>query len=312
MQKEQEETIQRILDVVKKKPYPDSNTEHLATFINALFQISPRTKQFNATITKRHEIPTMQRQVVQVPQKVIVKEVIKKMPLPLPPKPVRAAAPNLLPNIPLKQFSSDVPDLPPTPKPKMEYTVLSFDVPIGIISDPQGENNKPTYTVIEPTANLELLTKIKELISKDVSKDYRVLDDANYLKEKCLKAAKKLNMMFQDDTMSSVKYFLKRDLTGFRKLDPLMQDLNVRSIYIDGVNKPVVVETNQYLKGQTNIKFPDAEDLNSLIQKIAKATGNEISDKKPILETIFQGFKIQAVLGQGNTASKLIIKKVMA
>lgn len=311
MQKEQEETIKQILEVVQKKPYPDSNTEHLATFIHALFQVSPRTKQFNATLTKRQEMQrpfTISKQIIQP----IVKEATKKMPLPSPPKPVRTAAPNLLPEIPLKQFSSDVPDLPQTPKPKMEYTVLSFDVPIGIISDPQGENNKPTYTVIEPVVNQELFAKIKESVSKDVSRDYRVLDDANYLKDKCEKAAKKLKITFQDDTMSSIKYFLKRDLTGFRKLDPLMQDLNVRSIYIDGVNKPVIVETNQFLKGQTNIKFPDPEDLNSLIQKIAKATGSEISDKKPILETVFQGFKIQAVLGQGNTTSKLIIKKVMA
>lgn len=312
MQKEQEETIKKILEVVKKKPYPNKNTEHLATFIHALFQVAPKTRQFTATVTQNaNQKPILgQRPQAQPIQNVVVKEVYKKMPLPVPPKPIRSSAPNLLPSIQLKQ-AQELPKEQATQQ-KMEYTVLSFDTPIGIISDPQGENNKPTYTVIEPVISNELLVKLKDLVSKDVNKDYRVLDDNSYLKEKCEKAAKKTNLTFQEEALPAIKYFLKRDLTGFRKLDPLMQDLNVKSIYIDGVNKPVIVETSQYPKGQTNITFLSPEDLNSLIQKIAKATGSSISEEKPILETVFQGFKIQAVWGKGNTTSKLIIKKVMA
>ena len=50
-------------------------------------------------------------------------------------------------------------------------------------------------------------------------------------------------------------------------------------------------------------------DLNALLYRIAKATGNDLSETKPILDTEFQGHKIQAVLGIGGTSSKLIIKK---
>ena len=304
LQREQEATIKKILEVVKKKPYPDKNTEHLATFVHALFQISPRTRQFSSAIR-----PQIQQR--QPEPKPLQKEVVRyfKKPLPTPPKPFRAFQANLLPSIPMP--SVKVPESQNITK-RTEYTVLSFDTPIGIISDPQGENNKPTYTVIEPQLNPELFNKVKELVSKDVSKDYKILDDFNYLKDKVEKTSRILKIGFSEDNIPTLKYFLKRDLTGFRKLDPLMQDLNVKSIYIDGINKPVVVETSQFEKVQTNITLNSPEELNSLIKKIAKATGNEISEDRPIFETVFQGFKIQAVLGKGNTASKLIIKKVMA
>ena len=311
LQKEQEETIKKILEVVKKKPYPNRETEHLAIFVHALFQVAPKTKYFRATMTKPEFIP---QRTPNLEQKSVqqVREIIKyaKRPLPMPPKPVRAEASNLLPELPIKKFT-ETPEAT-TQAQKSEYTVLSFDTPIGILSDTKGENNKPAYTVIEPSVNLELVSMVKELVEKDVNKDYHILDDKDYLKDKCLKAAKKLKAGFSDDMLPSLRYFLKRDLTGFRKLDTFMQDLNVKSIYVDGLNKPVVVETSQYPRGQTNITFNNPEDLNGLIKKIAKATGNEISENKPIIETVFQGFKIQAVLGIGNAASKLIIKKVMA
>lgn len=323
VQKEQEETISHILEVVKKKPYPTRETEHLATFISALFHVGLKKKEFNSSITQPrpiiHQISKWPAPVTKVVQKEIVKPI--KRPLPIPPRPVRSAAPNLLPeNAPLKPLEApqNAP-IPPSPiaaqtvEPKKEeYTVLSFDTPIGIISDPKGENNKPVYTVIEPQVDVQLLTTVKSLIAKDVSKDYNILDNKEYMKEKCEKAAKKIKSFYSDDALPAMKYYLKRDMTGFRRLDPLMQDINVKSIYVDGVNKPVFIEAIQYDKGKTNIQFNDADDLNELIKKIAKATGNEISEQKPILATVFQGFKIQAILGIGNTTSKLVIKKVLS
>jgi len=303
--KEQEETIKRILEVVRKQPYPDQQTGHLATFVHALFQVSPKSRQFTATMTKHR---AFFEPIAKEPAKEVVRYV--KKPLPPPPRPIRSTPSNLLPPEIVK--SVKIPEPASANAKKTEYTVLSFDTPIGIISDPNGENNKPTYTVIEPQVSFELLNKINELVEKDVGKDYKILDDADYLKEKCQKAARKLKIPFADEMLQPIKYFLKRNLTGFRKLDPLMQDLDVKAIFIEGVNKPVIVETSQYAKGKTNITFGKAEELNSLIKKIAKATDNEISEDKPILDTVFQGFKIQAILGKGEAASKLIIKKVMA
>lgn len=323
LQQEEQETIAKILEVVKKKPYPDRNTEHLATFVHSLFQVGQKNKQYSsifAISSSKTKKPILQQ---EIPKKEIVKEVIKyaKKPIPMPPRPIRSTSTTLLPpEQPIRHLEVPTPIEVPMPVPeekkeasrKMEYTVLSFDNPIGIIFEPKDENNKPKYTVIEPQVSVELFLMVKELVTKDVSKDYKLLDNNDYIKEKCEKAAKRLKTGFIDSMLQPIKYFLKRDLTGFRKLDPLMQDLNVKAIYVDGINKPVIVETSQADKCQTNIVFGDPEELNGLIKKIAKATGNEISESKPILGTVFQGFKIQAILGIGNATSKLVIKKVMA
>lgn len=308
LQQEEEKTVANILEVIKKKPYPNKETEHLATFMHALFRVGLKQKSFTITAIK----PVMPSFQPPPKEQLVTKEVVKyvKKPLPMPPHPFRAAASNLLPEQ-LKHLQVEEIPSAPTSSQRMEYTVLSFDTPIGIISEPISSNNKPSYTVIEPQININLLSKLKEIVAKDVTKDYKILDEPKYLRDKIEKAAKKADVAFSEDLIPSLKYFLKRDLTGFRKLDTFMQDLNVKAIYVDGINKPIVVETSQYQRGQSNLAFNDAEDLNTLIKKLAKATSNEISEEKPILDTVFQGFKIQAVLGIGNAASKLIIKKVI-
>jgi hypothetical protein len=336
--KEQEELIAKIFEVVKKKPYPDYRTKHLARFIHALFQTAPYVKH-----------PHLKKEDAKHKEKVTEKEELKLpslKPLPQAPKVHRLQPEPVMPEtsiqqpipskveentelkVPVLNEELKVPSLgseelkvpsldnelvvPELDKPKREYVVMLFNTPIGIYVAPDEKTYKLTYHVIEPVIDENVLKLTKEMIKKDFKKDYKIIDNEEYLKEKVLKACKKLNITFTEDYPRKIRYYLKRDLAGFRRIDPLLQDTNVKAIYVDGINKPVIVDFGENEeKIETNVMFTDPEDLNVLIKKLAKLTGTELNEQKPIMNTIFQGFRIQATLGIGGTTSKLIIKKVM-
>ncbi len=378
--KEQEDLIANILEIVKKKPYPDRETMHLASFVNALFQTAPYVKSVHLRPQANREEARKAEPAHQEHPKEAAKPAAR--PLPEPPRPHRAEAretidakvdkimkerserPELKPvqprtsePNPLKKEELKVPELKParkeeppelkvpelkplkeeeatelkvpelkaevTPKPetkklpeddfqKREYVVSLFNTPVGVLVAADNVTYKVTYRVIEPVISEKVLNAVKEMVKKDFQKNYKILDEPGYIEDKAEKACKKEGIMFTGDYPNKIRYYLKRDLTGFRRIDPMMQDNNVLAIYVDGVNKPVIVEFKDYdEKIQSNVMFTDPHDLNVLISKIAKVTDKEISDTKPILDTVFEGFKIQATMGVGGTTSKLIIKKVM-
>ncbi|RME54612.1 hypothetical protein D6777_03265 [Candidatus Woesearchaeota archaeon] len=353
--KEQEDLIAKIFEVVKKKPYPDERTKHLARFVHALFQTAPYIKQVQVKKEEVKEKPKVEKkEAVEVQLKPLppapkvhrinIEEPVKnsfKAEEPTPPvlsppsistedltpptlTPQELTPPNLQ-DQDLTPPSLDAPELtppsldnlePPTstiekPK-KREYVVMLFNTPVGIYVAPDENTYKLTYHVIEPVINEAVLKLVKNMIKKDFKKNYKILDNDEFIKENVMKACKKLNVQFTEDYPRKIKYYLKRDLAGFRRIDPMLQDTNVKGIYIDGVNKPVVVEFGDTKeKIQSNVVFTDPEDLNVLIRKLAILTGNTINESNPILNTTFEGIKIQAVLGLGGASSKLIIKKVM-
>lgn len=385
--KEQEDLIANILEIVKKKPYPDRETMHLASFINALFQTAPYVKSVHLRPQAKKEEPKKAQPAHQEHPKEAAKPMARPLPEPPKPhrvevketidakvekimkekprhfemkpverpKPVQLKVPELKPlkkeelKVPelkpiIKEPELKVPELKPiqeeeikvpelkvpkqkpaeeTPQPetknlpeedfrKREYVVSLFNTPIGVLVAADNVTYKVTYRVIEPVISEKVLNAVKEMVKKDFQKSYKILDNTDYITDKVEKACKKAGIMFTEDYPNKIRYYLKRDLTGFRRIDPMMQDNNVLAIYVDGVNKPIIVEFKDYgEKIQSNVMFTDPHDLNVLISKIAKVTNNEISDSKPILDTMFEGFKIQATMGVGGAASKLIIKKVM-
>lgn len=289
VQKEQDETMSKILELVRKKPYPDFETKHLARFTHALFDVSMKRP-------KKEDIK-------EAVKKVAEKKFPRRKPLPLAPKPHKLALEPTLVEMPKPEVIHE-----PEPLKKMEYIVNTFDTPIGIVID--SVNNKPVYKAVEPLVNKNLVIKVKEAIEKDFKKDFKILENNEYIKKAVENACKKLKLKFEDDMVRKVKYYLKRDLMGFKKIDVLMQDMKVDAIHVDGVNRPVTVEVEDK-NLETNIIFTDTEELNTLLMRLAKATGIELSDKNPILNTTFQEFKIQGVKGVGEASSRLNIKKVV-
>lgn len=313
-EQETAKTVEEILRVIQKKPYPDDKTTHLATFIHAMFQVSPRTKSIS--------MPQAQPQIS--PDAKLIQAAASK---PLPPAPryappkIVAPKPVVIPvAIPVQPMAETgllakeqtmLPSMPEAPSAvfrRKEYAITSFNTQVGVLMD-NDDSGKPAYKVSEPAIKEDVLKLTKGYIESDFEKDFQVLDNPDYINKKVEKACKKSDVPYTDDYAKAVVYYLKRDLLGFRRVDALMYDTNVTGVYCDGINKPVLVEIKDFGKIPTNIIFTDVIDLNALLFKIAKAAGAQLGEANPILDTEFQGYRIQAVLGIGGMSSKLIIKK---
>lgn len=317
LEKETQQTVEEILKIVQKKPYPDQNTTILAGFIHALFQTGSKIKEIKLPEVKEAApvIPTssqiLQKGLPPAPRYVAPKPAAP-LPIPVQPAPMPVQQVPMVPETGLiAKETSLLPSMPEAPSAvfrRREYTIDSFNNKIGIVVE-NDESGKPVYKVIEPQVNEEVVKLTKEYIESDFEKDFTLLDNKDYINKKIEKACKKKGIAFTDDYANAVVYHLKRDLLGFRKVDAMMYDASVLGIFCEGLNKPVLVDLKDVGKVPTNIIFTDAIDLNALLFKIARATNNKLDDSKPILDTEFQGYKIQAILGIGGMSSKLIIKK---
>jgi hypothetical protein len=196
---------------------------------------------------------------------------------------------------------------------KREYVLNAFGRPIGVLVDIDTNSGKPKYNAVEPNLDESVLLSVKGMIKKDFQRDKAVLDDDAVLGKYLKNATKKFDTSYSDDMIKAARYYLKRDLMGFRRIEALMDDEKVRGIYCEGLNKPVLVKFEDIPeKIETNIVFTDPTDLNVLLLKLAKATGNDISEENPIMNVVFQGFRIQGTMGVGGVSSKLIIEKIGA
>ena len=142
-------------------------------------------------------------------------------------------------------------------------------------------------------------------------KNPAVLEDPRYLQAQIARACKDLGIQFNADVARRATYYLKRDLLGFRRIDPLMHYINVTAIYCEGTDRPVRIAYKGLPdKTETNVTFTDPKDLNTLINKIAAFAGASLSPVHPVMDIITNGFKIQATMGIGGISSKLTIKKL--
>jgi len=192
---------------------------------------------------------------------------------------------------------------------KKEYLLRVFDNPVGVVIEK--EDGKYLYQVIEPHPEPKIINIAKKLIKEDFKRNHKVVEDKMYLQGQITKACKQLKLKCDHDLVRRTTYYIKRDLLGFRRIDPLMNDINVREIHCEGINKPINVKyAGVHDKVETNIVFKNPKDLNVLIRRIAAHMGIKVTSKAPVLNQTINGFKIHATAGVSGVSSKLLIKKL--
>jgi len=81
---------------------------------------------------------------------------------------------------------------------------------------------------------------------------------------------KKNQKIFQDMPVASVekaKYYVRRDISGFGKIDALIHDPNIEDISCSGTGMPIYIWHREFDSVKTNIKF-DGEQLNNFVTRI--------------------------------------------
>ena len=92
-----------------------------------------------------------------------------------------------------------------------------------------------------------------------------------------------LEQHLSPESMDKIMYYIKRDLIGYGKFDPIIRDTMAEDISADGPGIPLFVYHRTYGSIETNIRF-DKEELDAAIYKMAQRSGRHISLAKPLLD----------------------------
>ena len=166
------------------------------------------------------------------------------------------------------------------------------------------------YEVIEPPLTEEdkkilstLVDKIRERIFRMRTVPIEIIYNKSREKiekiitEEIEKTTKELKLDLTSSQLDKYLYYIKRDIVGFGKLDPLMKDPYIEDINVNGPGRPVYVWHAKYEHLKTNIVFETAEELYSYIVKISQLVGKNISSANPILEGLIANYaRVEAAL----------------
>ena len=183
-------------------------------------------------------------------------------------------------------------------KPPFSYANIIQDQDTGSI----------TYQVDETNLNQSeqiIYNQLYQLIEENIDSPENIEKDFGFLSfvNKILKENEKL---FQDQPLASiekVKYYLERNVDGFGKIDPLMQDPDIEDVSCSGVNTPLYVWHRKYDSIPCNISFEN-EKLNSFVSRIVFRAGKHISSAYPITDLALQGNHRISVLYQKEVTPK--------
>jgi len=122
--------------------------------------------------------------------------------------------------------------------------------------------------------------------------------------DRILKENEKMFLTHSSTSMEKVKYYLKKDISGFGLIDPLMHDINIEDVSCSGIKKPIYIWHRAYDSIPTNIQFDSEEILNSFVSRIVFRAGKHISSAFPISDLALQGNHRISVLYQKEVTPK--------
>jgi len=217
----------------------------------------------------------------------------------------------------------------PTYDPEKEGPLVDFIVPDGLkelerywLQEPYTfvsilEDRRSTYyRLIEPS-----LTKFEKELLERIYEDFQdilVLHSTNsivekdaFLVDRALFLLERYKADISKAALLKIVYYLRRNLLGYEKINPLLYDPYIEDISCDGVEVPLYVYHNRYLNVESNITFEE-EELDALVIKMCQLNNKHVSVSQPIVDaTIQDGSRLQAVLGREITprGSSFTIRK---
>src|SRR6266566_2465361 len=147
---------------------------------------------------------------------------------------------------------------------------------------------------------IEIQPVLKEILVENLE----MLDDAdrarkeNYLRRIVDGLLRELGVELHPVSKERVLYYVYRDFIRYGPIDVVMTDAQVEDVSCDGVRVPLYIYHRKYGSIPSNLKFDNAEELDSFVVWLAQRSGKHISVAKPMLDaTIPDGSRLQATLG---------------
>jgi len=161
------------------------------------------------------------------------------------------------------------------------------------------------YRVIEPPLTQQeekVVAEVKRLLlesQRPALEELRRRGAEEVLRERVEGIVRRFKLPVPEDAMDKIFYYVRRDMLGYGRLDALIRDPRVEDISCDGVGVPVFVWHSRYESLPTNVVFGSAEELESMIVRLAHRAGKHISVANPIVEgSLPEGYRLHATLGE--------------
>jgi flagellar protein FlaI len=149
-----------------------------------------------------------------------------------------------------------------------------------------------TYTVVEPSISQKEKTILRETYA--YLRDVIIFNAAKDSTEDHLDPATVTPVIHQfdpaisDERLAVLYYYLKRDLTGYGPLDPLMYDPALEDLSCNGNDLPVFIFHRDYGSLPTSVIFHEGE-LNQFVLKLAQKANKQISLSNPMVDATLPG-----------------------
>lgn len=180
---------------------------------------------------------------------------------------------------------------------KTEEETIKEKVEKGEVIQPKLESaNIPPKKITQasPNKEQELKTKLQKRImdefkNQDPEEFVSKIDDISF------EIIKKDGELFNDVDRKKVVQEFINDLTGFGPINPLLRDLEVSEVMVNG---PSAVYVERKGKVQlTDVKFRDNEHVMSVIDKIVSPLGRRIDESSPMVDArLPDGSRVNAII----------------
>ena len=104
-------------------------------------------------------------------------------------------------------------------------------------------------------------------------------------------------LSFSARSKDKIRYVIEKNLLGFGKINPLMNDPHIEDISCDGANLPIFLYHRDHGSIQSNVQFDDEDELSGFVMRLAQKCGKHISIAHPMIDaTMPDGSRIQMTL----------------
>nr|WP_319376552.1 ATPase, T2SS/T4P/T4SS family [uncultured Methanoregula sp.] len=149
-----------------------------------------------------------------------------------------------------------------------------------------------TYQVLEPPLSArervvlsETYNRLRKVIIYDDPKDPPL---HHFTREAVSRIIREFSPDITGERLDVLAYYVRRDLSGFGPLEPLMQDPALEDISCNGDNLPVFVFHRTYGSLPTSVLFREGE-LNAFVLKLAQKANKQISLTSPMIDATLPG-----------------------
>ncbi|MDO9325895.1 MAG: type II/IV secretion system ATPase subunit [Methanoregula sp.] len=169
--------------------------------------------------------------------------------------------------------------------------------PYSFVKIERVRNEGFTYIVVEPALSQKEKTILMETYAH--LRDIIIYDNTEKGRNERIDPAAVARIIRQfdpditQDRVEILKYYIKRDLTGYGPLEVLMQDPALEDLSCNGHDLPVFIFHRTYGSLPTSIFFTESE-LNQFVLKLAQKANKQMSLSNPMVDaTLPNGARIQ-------------------